>query len=88
MKNLAEGIRILVVQLDKLREIPKSNKLHVTISGIPGIMKEVVDPIEKWFKSWASALFCRVGWVDDSVCLCLSLRYTKTHVVGLNINGR
>jgi len=55
MKNLAEGIRILASQMDRLKEIRKSNELCVTISKFPGIMKQVVDFIEKWLESWSGA---------------------------------
>jgi len=53
MKNLAEGIRILASQLERLKEVPKSTELRVTISRFPGMMKEVVDFVEKWLKSWS-----------------------------------
>ena len=53
MKNLAEGIRILASQLDRLEEVPKSKELCATISKFPRMMKEVVDFIEKWLKSWS-----------------------------------
>jgi len=55
MKSLAEGIRILASQMDRLKEIRKSNELCVTIGKFPGIMKEVVDFIEKWLESWSGA---------------------------------
>jgi len=55
MKNLAEGIRILASQMDRLKEIRKSNELCVTIGKFPGIMKQVVDFIEKWLESWSGA---------------------------------
>ena len=55
MKNLAEGIRVLASQMDRLKEIRKSNELCVTISQFPGIMKGVVEFIEKWLESWSGA---------------------------------
>jgi len=55
MKNLAEGIRILASQLERLKEVPKSTELCITISEFPGMMKEVVDFIEKWLESWSGA---------------------------------
>jgi len=55
MKNLAEGIRILASRLDRLEEVPKSKELCATISKFPRMMKEVVDFIEKWLKSWLGA---------------------------------
>jgi len=57
MKNLVESIRILASQLDRLKEVPKSNELHLTISEFPRTMKEVVDFIEKWLESWPGAHF-------------------------------
>ena len=57
MKNLAEGIRILASQLERLKEVPKSTELRVTISEFPGMMKEVVDFIEKWLKSWSGTYY-------------------------------
>ena len=55
MKNLAESIRILASQLDRLEEVPKSKELCATISKFPRMMKEVVDFIEKWLESWSGA---------------------------------
>jgi len=52
MKSLAEGIRILASQLDRLKEVPKSSELHLTMSEFPRMMEEVVDFIEKWLESW------------------------------------
>ena len=53
MKNLAESIRTLPSQLDRLKDIPKSSELYVAIVEFPGMMKEVVDFIEKWLESWS-----------------------------------
>jgi len=55
MKSLTESIRILAGQLDRLKGIPKSHELCVTISEFPRMMKEVVDFIEKWLESWSGA---------------------------------
>ena len=55
MKNLTESIRILAGQLDTLKDIPKSNELRVTIGEFPGMMKEVVEFIDKWLESWSGA---------------------------------
>jgi len=53
MKNLAESIRNLPSQLDRLKQVPKSKELCSTINEFPGIMKEVVEFIEKWLESWS-----------------------------------
>ena len=47
---MAEGIGIIASQLDRLKEVPKSNGLHVTTSEFPRMMKEVVDFIDKWLR--------------------------------------
>ena len=52
---MAESIRILAGQLDRLKDIPKSNELRVTIGEFPGMMIEVVDFIHKWLESWSGA---------------------------------
>ena len=54
---MAEGIRILASHLERLKEVPKSTELRVTISEFPGMMKEVVDFIEKWLKSWSGTYY-------------------------------
>ena len=53
MKSLAESIKTLSSQLDRLKEVPKSNELRVTIGKFPGMMKEVVEFVEKWLESWS-----------------------------------
>jgi len=55
MKNLAESIRNLPSQLDRLKQVPKSKELCSTINEFPGIMKEVVGFIDKWLESWSGA---------------------------------
>jgi len=55
MKNLAESIRNLPSQLDRLKQVPKSKELCSTINEFPGIMKEVVEFIDKWLESWSGA---------------------------------
>ena len=55
MQDLAEGMRTLAGQLDRLKEAPKSDGLHATIGEFPGMMEEVVDFIEKWLESWSGA---------------------------------
>ena len=60
MQDLAEGMRILAGQLDRLKEVPKSEELCNTINNFPGMMKEVVDFIDKWLESWSGAY--SAGW--------------------------
>jgi len=55
MKRMTESIRILASQMDRLKEIPKSNEMRVTIGEFPRMMEEVVDFIDKWVKSWSGA---------------------------------
>jgi len=50
MKNLAESIRVLAYQLNRLKEVRISEELHSTISEFPGMMKEVADFIENWLE--------------------------------------
>jgi len=57
MKDLAESMHVLASQLDKLKEVPKSDELRLTISKFPGLIEEVVDFIEKWLESWSGAYF-------------------------------
>jgi len=53
MQDLAEGMSILAGQLDRLKEVPKSDQLRLTIGELPGMMEEVVDFIGKWLESWS-----------------------------------
>ena len=55
MKGMAESIRILAGQLERLKEVQKSEELHSTINKFPGTMKEVVDFIQNWLENWLSA---------------------------------
>ena len=43
---------ILAGQLNRLKQVPKSNELDATINGFFGMMEEVVDFIQKWLKNW------------------------------------
>jgi len=43
MKYLAKSIDILASQLNRLKQVPKSNELSATIIEFPGMMEEVVD---------------------------------------------
>ena len=55
MQDLAKGMRTLAGQLVRLEEAPKSDGLRATIGEFSGMMKEVVDFIEKWLESWSGA---------------------------------
>jgi len=52
MQDLAEGMCILATKLDRLKEVPKSDELHLTIGEFPGMMEEVASFVEKWLESW------------------------------------
>jgi len=52
MKNLANSMGILAGQLNRLKQVPKSNKLGATIIEFSRMMEEVVDFIQKWLKNW------------------------------------
>ena len=43
MKNLANNMGILAGQLNRLKQVPKSNELDATINEFLGMMEEVVD---------------------------------------------
>jgi len=43
MKYLAKSIGILAGQLNRLKQVPKSNELSATIIEFPRMMEEVVD---------------------------------------------
>jgi len=53
MKNMAESIRVLAGQLNRLKDIPRSHELRATISEFPTMMREVVNFFEKWLESWS-----------------------------------
>jgi len=55
MEDLAKGMGILAGQLGRLKEVPKSKELCSTINEFSGIMKEVVEFIDKWLESWSGA---------------------------------
>jgi len=52
MKSLAENIRILAGQLDRLKKVPSSGELRQTINEFPGMMGEVMDFIQEWLEHW------------------------------------
>ena len=43
MKNLENSMGIIAGQLNRLKQVPKSNELGATINEFPGMMEEVVD---------------------------------------------
>ena len=55
MQDLAKSMSTLAGQLDRLKDILESDKLHCIISEFPGMMEEVVNFIEKWLESWSGA---------------------------------
>jgi len=55
MKRMAESIGILTSQMHRLKEVPKSDELSLTIRGFPRMVEDVVDFIEQWLKSWSGA---------------------------------
>jgi len=55
IQDLVESMCILAGQLDRLREVRESEELHNTINEFSGMMKEVVDFINKWLESWSGA---------------------------------
>jgi len=73
MENLAESIRNLPSQLDRLKDVPKSRELCGTINEFPGIMKEVVEFIDKWLESWSGA--CSVMWDGLTTKSLVAARY-------------
>jgi len=53
MQDLAKSMSTLAVQLERLKDIPKSDELRRTINEFPGMMEEVVGFIEQWLGSWS-----------------------------------
>jgi len=52
MKSLAESIKILAGQLDRLKKVPSSGELRQTINEFPGMMGEAMDFIQEWLENW------------------------------------
>jgi len=52
MTSLAESIRVLADQLNRLEEVPQSDQLHHTIQEFSVMMEQVVDFIQKWLEHW------------------------------------
>jgi len=53
MQGLAKSMSTLAGQLDRLKDIPMSDELRLTITEFSGMMEEVVDFIEQWLTSWS-----------------------------------
>jgi len=64
MKYLADSMSSLAGQLNWLKKFVKSDKLGSFISNFDGIMREVLDFIQKWLKNWSC--MCRLLW-DESL---------------------
>ena len=59
---------ILAGQLNRLKQVPKSNELGVTINEFLGMMEEVVDFIQKWLENWTRTYqFIWDGFFTESV---------------------
>ena len=52
MKSLTESIKILAGQLNRLKEVPSSDKLRQTLNEFPEMVGEVVDFIQEWLEKW------------------------------------
>jgi len=52
MTGLAKSIKVLADQLNRLEQVPQSDRLRHTIQEFPGMMEEVVDFIQKWLEYW------------------------------------
>jgi len=52
MKSLAESIRTLAGQFDKLQTIPNSDELRQAIDEFSSIMGEVMGFIQEWLEKW------------------------------------
>jgi len=64
MKYLADSMSSLAGQLNRLKKFVKSDELGAFISNFDGIMREVVDFIQKWLENWSC--MCRLFW-DESL---------------------
>ena len=58
MKYLADSMSSLAGQLNRLKKFVKSDELGAFISNFDGIMREVVDFIQKWLENWSC--MCRL----------------------------
>ena len=60
----------LAGQLDRLKEIPKSEELCRTISDSPRMMDEVLVFIQEWLRSWTCTYaFVLNGFMTESLAL-------------------
>ena len=64
MKYLADSMSSLAGQLNRLKKFVKSDELGAFISNFDGLMREVVDFIQKWLENWSC--MCRLLW-DESL---------------------
>jgi len=64
MKYLVDSMSSLAGQLNRLKKFVKSDELEAFISNFDGIMREVVDFIQKWLENWSC--MCRLFW-DESL---------------------
>jgi len=53
MQRLAKSMSILADQLDRLKQVPKSDQLRQAIGEFLEMMEEVVDFIQNWLGSWS-----------------------------------
>jgi len=51
MQSLAESMRVLVGQLNRLKGIPISDELSRTMREFPVLTEEVMNFIQKWLES-------------------------------------
>jgi len=52
MKSLAESIRTLAGQFDRLQKISNSDELRQAIDEFSSIMEEVISFIQEWLEKW------------------------------------
>jgi len=52
MKSLAQSIRTLAKQFDRLQKIADSDVLCQAIDEFSGIMKEVMGFVQEWLEKW------------------------------------
>jgi len=52
MKSLAESIRTLAGQFDRLQKISNSDELRQAIDEFSSIMGEVISFIQEWLEKW------------------------------------
>jgi len=77
IKRLTEGMSGLAGQLDRFKEIPKSEELCRTISDSPRMMDEVLVFIQEWLKSWTCTYaFVLDGFMTESLALAKHIPYS------------